>query len=60
MIKGSTLYGFSGQYAMICGPEAEKPTVYTLPLTTDRVIGLTDNQSAIIVSGDQVYLVPLN
>ena len=60
LIKGSTLYGFSGQYAMICGPEAEKPTVYTLPLTTDRVIGLTDNQSAIIVSGDQVYLVPLN
>lgn len=59
-MKGSTLYGFSGQYAMICGPEDTKPTVYTLPLTTDRVIGLTDNQSAIIISGDQVYLVPLH
>lgn len=60
LMQGSTLYGFSGQYAMICGSDAAKPTVYTLPLTTDRVIGLTDSQSAILVSGDQVYLVPLN
>ena len=59
-IAKGKVYGFSDKYAMEFAGEAQTPTVKELPIQADRVLGVTDNQSAIIVSGEGVYLVPLN
>lgn len=58
-VLGGKVYGFNHQYVMICGINDAEPAAYQLPVSADRVLGLTGSGAAIVVSGDSVYLVPL-
>ena len=57
--SGNTLYGVSSQYVMIATTDDPQPVTYALPVRADRLIGITGNRSLAVVSGGEVYLVPL-
>ena len=59
MIKDGVFYGFSSGAVMIREPGEQIPRTYRLPMEIDRVVGLTDNHSAIVVRGSGVFLIPL-
>ena len=58
-VRGSTVYGFSRQYVMIHDINAARAETYQLPFACDGLIGITSGRSAVLVSGDSVYLVSL-
>ena len=58
-VRGSTVYGFSSQYVMVHGINAARAETYQLPFICDGLIGVTADDSVVLVSGDSVYLVPL-
>lgn len=57
--RSNTLYGFSGQYAMVYRLSDKRAITYTMPFETTSFLGLTKSQAAVLVSGDSVYLVSL-
>lgn len=57
--RAGTLYGFSGRCAMVYRLSDKRAIAYTMPFETTSFLGLTKNQSAVLVSGDSVYLVSL-
>lgn len=59
LVKDNVVYAFSDRYVFSARMGDEKPTAYELPVTADGVLGITDQRSAIITSGDQVFLVAL-
>jgi len=58
-IMNDRVYGFSDQYVMSCGIGDRKASVMQLPVYCDGMLGITDENSAVIVSGESVYLVAL-
>ena len=58
-VSGSNVYGFSSQYVMIRDISASRAETWHLPFTCDGFIGVTQGGSAVLVSGDQVYMVGL-
>ena len=58
-VHNNAVYGFSDQYVMVHSLDAEKAETYQLPFQCDALIGITSNSSAVLVSGDSVYMVPL-
>lgn len=59
LARGNAVYGFSDQYVMIHSLNAEQAETYQLPFQCDALIGVTSSSSAVLVSGDSVYMVPL-
>lgn len=59
LVKGDAVYCFSNQYVFIARMGDEKPAAYVLPVHAESVLGMTDGGSAIVTSGDVVYLVPM-
>ncbi len=59
LTRGNAVYGFSDQYVMIHSLDAAQAETYQLPFQCDALIGITSNSSAVLVSGDSVYMVPL-
>ncbi len=55
----TTIYGVNRQYVMICTAADTQPVTYALPVRADRLIGITSGHSLAVVSGNEVYLVPL-
>jgi hypothetical protein len=53
------VYGFSDQYVMSCGVGDKKASVMQLPVWCDGLLGITANNSAVVVSGESIYLVTL-
>ena len=53
------VYGFSDQYVMSCGIGDKKASVMQLPVWCDGMLGITQNNSAVVVSGESIYLVTL-
>lgn len=58
--SGNTVYGVNQQYVMIYEADSLKPVTYALPVRCDRLIGITGDRSLAMVSGNEVYLIPLN
>lgn len=58
-VENSKVYGFSDQYVMSCGIGDQKASVMQLPVYCDGMLGITQNHSAVLVSGGSVYLVTL-
>lgn len=56
-VNKDTMYGFSENYVFVTRSGEKHPTAYMLPVTVDRVFGVTGDQSAIVSSGGVVYLV---
>jgi len=57
--SGQTLYGVNQQYVMIYEADGVKPVTYALPARCDRLIGITEDRALAVVSGNEVYLIPL-
>ena len=58
--KGDKVYGFAGEgYVMIARIDRQKVDAYQLPIYFDKVYGVTANGTAVLGSGDIVYLVAL-
>ena len=55
-VSGNVVYGFSEDYVMRYAPSDPKPVSYPLRIAADRLVGITDNRAAILVSGESVYL----
>lgn len=51
------VYAFATKYLFACEYGKSQTSTYVMPVAADRVLGLTSNNRAIIVSGDDVYLV---
>lgn len=58
-VSGNKVYGFSDQYVMTCGIGDKKASVMQLPVICDGMLGITQDNSAVLVSGESVYLVAL-
>lgn len=58
-VRNGRVYGFSEQYVMSYGLNDTKATVMQLPVYCDGMLGITENNAAILVSGESVYLVTL-
>lgn len=58
-VRNGRVYGFSGQYVMMYGLNDAKATTRQLPVSCDAMLGITDRNEAIVVSGESVYLVTL-
>ena len=58
-VRNGKVYGFSDQYVMNCGIGDKKASVMQLPVWCDGMLGITEDNSAIIVSDQSVYLVTL-
>lgn len=58
-VCGDKIYGFSEQYVMSCGIGDKKASVMQLPVYCDGMLGVTEENCAVIVSGESVYLVTL-
>ena len=58
-VRNSRVYGFSEQYVMSYGLNDTKASVTQLPFYCEDMLGITQNNQAILVSGDSVYLVTL-
>lgn len=58
-VQNGKVYGFSDQYVMSCGVNDKKASVMQLPVYCDGMLGITENNSAVLVSGESVYLVTL-
>ena len=58
-VRNGKVYGFSDQYVMSCGLNDKKASVMQLPVYCDGMLGITEENAAVIVSGESVYLVTL-
>lgn len=58
-VRGGRVYGFSDQYVMSYGLNDTKASVMQLPVYCDGMLGITDENQAVLVSGESVYLVTL-
>ena len=58
-VRNNRVYGFSGQYVMSYGLNDAKATTTQLPVQCDAMLGITEKNEAIVVSGGSVYLVAL-
>lgn len=56
-VKGTTVYAFATDRVMVAKQGDPEPLTYSLPIIVDNVIDITDNNSAIIVSGNSVYII---
>ena len=59
LVLDDAVYAFNNQYAMITRMGNLTPTSYMLPIYADRVLGVTENRSAVVSSGGSIYLLPL-
>ncbi len=59
-VSKGKIYGFSDKYVMEVTENSKSMRTKELPIQADQVLGITDSQSAIVISGEGVYLVPLN
>ena len=57
--RRDAVYGVSSQYLMIYRLNATHADTYQLPFECDGLIGLTEDNAAVLISGDSVYLVSL-
>ncbi|MDL2207055.1 hypothetical protein LJC33_09150, partial [Eubacteriales bacterium OttesenSCG-928-N13] len=57
--SGNTVYAFANDRVMVCASGSSEPATYALPIYIDQVLSLTDNHTAIVSSGGDVYLIPL-
>jgi hypothetical protein len=55
--SGEKVYGFNNQFVMAYGLNDQSPFTYALPINAERIFGLTGGNSAILSSGNSVYLV---
>lgn len=58
-VRSGKVYGFSDQYVMSCSIGDKKASVMQMPVICDGMLGITQNNSAVVVSGESVYLVTL-
>lgn len=58
-VRNNRVYGFSQEYVMSIGLNDEKASVMQLPVVCDGMLGITEGNQAILVSGSSVYLVTL-
>lgn len=58
-VRNNKVYGFSEQYVMSYGLNDAKASVMQLPVYCDGMLGITENNEAVLVSGESVYLVTL-
>ena len=59
-VKNGSIYAFSRDRVMILPYGAQVAQVYGLPMVIERVIDLTDGHSAIVQSGQNIFLIPLH
>ncbi len=53
------VYGFTNDYLIIGTSDGKNSTIYQLPVYAEDVLGITEDQKALVVSGEKVYLVQL-
>ena len=58
-VRGDRVYGFSTQYIQYYGLNSRQAVVTPLPAACSAMLGVTDANEAIMVSGESVYLVTL-
>ncbi len=58
-VRGNRVYGFSQQYVMVYGLNDQRASTWELPVACSAMLGITDANAAVLVSGESVYLVAL-
>ena len=53
------VYGFNGEYCVVGTLNSAKTTIYRMPVSAERVIGVTEDGKALVASMGKVYLIPL-
>ena len=55
----SVVYGFTNDYLVLGTINGSASTIYQLPVFAEDVLGITEDNKALVVSGGKVYLVEL-
>ncbi len=58
-LGNKSVYGFSANYVYVCKYDENTFKAYALPIFATRVLGITENNRAILAAGSDVYLVQL-
>lgn len=53
------VYGFTNEYLIVGTLTGANATIYKLPVYAQDVLGITEDFKALVVSGDEIYLVQL-
>jgi hypothetical protein len=56
---GDTVYGFSGDKLAVSTYGSTASNLYALPLSVSEVIGITANRTAVVISGNSIYMIKL-
>ncbi len=56
---GNTIYGFSSNRLAVANYPNSSANVYALPLNVNEVIGITTDRTAVVVSGNLIYMIKL-
>jgi hypothetical protein len=59
VLGSKAVFGFAGNYAYMCRYGETSFSAFTLPMNVTRVIGITQNDRAIVADNNDVYLVQL-
>lgn len=59
LCRGNVVYGFSGSHLVIGTYKSTSQNVYDLPMIVDEVIGITNNNTAVVMSGNSIYMIKL-
>ena len=53
------MYGFSGDKLAVSTYGSTASNLYALPLSVSEVIGITANRTAVVISGNSIYMIKL-
>lgn len=57
--RGKTVYGFAGNRLCVAKYGSTAQNVYELPMSVDDVIGITNENVAVVTSGSYIYMITL-